>query len=354
VDPIAIMSGHDRSMSACALRLAAGAAVPFYAGGVFLRNLAFDSGLRRPRRLGRPVISVGNLTAGGTGKTPVVVALVRELARRGHRPAVLLRGYRSTAAHGSDEARLLEAQLGPEVPVEPDPSRIDAASRVLGRRPQTDLFVLDDGFQHRQVARDIDIVLVDATRPFGFDHLLPRGLLRELPGGLRRAHAVVVTRADGVSEAQVQALAGRIEQLAGRPPLAAAAFRWTGFRDDRDGRAGPDALRDRKVAGVCAIGNPAPFQRELEERTAGIVLMRVLPDHHDFGEGEAEAIVRQAGAAGATAVVMTEKDYVKWPARTWPLPVYRPILEVEFTRGGQDLFELIQARIASGPTCPRE
>lgn len=198
-----ILSGEDRGAGAKLTRVALTAMEPAYRAAVALRNVAFDRGWRTPRDLGRPTISVGNLTVGGTGKTPMVVALCRKLIAMGHLPGVLLRGYKS---HGgrSDEADELQTTLGSQVVVEADPDRVAAARRVLQKTPGTTVFVLDDGFQHRRAHRDLDIVLLDAARPFADGHVLPRGLLREPMQNLRRASAVIFTHADLALSEQLQ------------------------------------------------------------------------------------------------------------------------------------------------------
>ena len=178
-----IMSGQDRTLAGGLSRLGLSILEPVYRGIVGIRNRMFDSGLRKPKKLPRPVISVGNLTAGGTGKTPMVIELVKRLKINGVQPAVLLRGYRAGDS-GSDEAAELQNELGSQVAVAANPDRSAGAKLALESQPGTDVFVLDDGFQHRQVARELDIVLVDATQPWGFGHVLPRGLLRENKAGL--------------------------------------------------------------------------------------------------------------------------------------------------------------------------
>ena len=161
---------------------------------IALRNVLFDCGLRKPRRVAVPVISVGNLTTGGTGKTPVVALIVELLVQLERRPAIISRGYRSVDGEANDEKRVLE-RLCPGIPHEQNRSRFQAAESLL-QKSARDIIVMDDGFQHRQLHRDFDIVLIDATNPFGYGSLLPRGLLREPLSALRRADLVLITRAD--------------------------------------------------------------------------------------------------------------------------------------------------------------
>src|SRR5688572_24546059 len=191
-----------------------------------LRRALYDLGWLPTERLDAPVISVGNLCAGGTGKTPMVAWIVRELTRRGRRPGIVSRGYGAPNGVANDEARLLAEAL-PEVPHVLDRDRARGGRELVGRH--VDVIVLDDGFQHRRLRRDLDLVLIDATRPWGLDGrsaaaapLLPRGLLREPPAALSRAHAAVITRADQASDGELVELRREIARVAPGIALASA------------------------------------------------------------------------------------------------------------------------------------
>ena len=210
---LALMAGERRGFSAawqrCGLRLAS---VP-YGWAVAVRNGLFDRGWKSIERAGVPVVSVGNLTVGGTGKTPCVEYIASRLRQWDRRVAILSRGYGSE--HGpNDEALVLEENL-PDVPHLQGPDRV-ALARIAIEELESEVLVLDDGFQHRRLARDLDVVLIDATQPWGFGYLLPRGLLRESPRGLRRAGAVVLTRCDQVDAAALAKLKGEVAKLAPR------------------------------------------------------------------------------------------------------------------------------------------
>src|SRR5687768_1490731 len=195
------MSGDDRRLSATLLRTALAAVEPFYSGAAAVRNRMYDSGVKATKSLPRPTISVGNITTGGTGKTPVVRWLAERLRDDGWRVAILSRGYKSKPGTLGDEQLMLDRALnGPaerhRVTLVAHPDRLRGAREALRLRPDTDVFLLDDGFQHRRAGRDLDVVLVSATNPFGYGRVLPRGMLREPLGGLRRAGAFVITHAD--------------------------------------------------------------------------------------------------------------------------------------------------------------
>jgi len=295
------------------------------------RSRLYDLRILPIRRLDVPVVCVGNLTAGGTGKTPLVIWLARWFAARGWRPGVLSRGYRSAdleqaegsvgADHGprGDEARMLARAL-------PGVALVQNADRIAGgrelERAGVDVILLDDGFQHRRLHRDRDLVLVDATRPWGLPPaggeavraLLPRGLLRESPSGLRRADAIVVTRCDQVGEDVLQSLLAELADLAPGVPLVTSSHRATGMRDAGAGFWPLSRLAGRTVDLVSAIGNPDAFQATIEGLGARVREHRRFADHHPYaaadlaGLGAADPDDPQAQPV---AVVTTSKDAVK-------------------------------------------
>src|SRR3954454_10125891 len=196
-----VISGEQGGIGAAVLRGAMRLVEPIYTAIVASRNRGYSAGVITSNRAPRPVVSVGNITTGGTGKTPVVRWLADRLRERGMRPAVLLRGYKARPGERGGEEQLLNDLLNPPgvatpVIVHANPDRFAGSEAVLREHPDVDIFILDDGFQHRRLQRDFDLVLIDATNPFGYDHVLPRGLLREPLGGLARANAFLLTRVD--------------------------------------------------------------------------------------------------------------------------------------------------------------
>jgi len=264
----------------------------------------------RARRLPKPVLSVGNLTFGGTGKTPFVIHACKELLRRGKKVAVLSRGYRGGPG-GNDEARVIARHL-PQVPVVEDPDRFAAGSRIA---PDTDVFVLDDGFQHLPLFRDHDVVLVDATDPFGGGFCPPAGRLREPLSALDRATLVVITRADLVDRAALGETMRTVRERTAAPVVT------TAFRAQCDV---PLAGLEATVA--CGIGNPGAFELMLERQGVRILERRFFRDHHAYTRADAASL-----AAAGRPVVVTEKDAVKlealWPPKP-PLVVVRAELLV--------------------------
>ncbi len=339
----AILSGADRSLRARGLRCLTALGEPIYRSVVASRNARFDDGRRATVRLPRLTLSVGNLTTGGVGKTPLVAYLCQRLQQFGHRPAVLLRGYKAQPGQESDEAKLLAQVLGPSVPVQADPDRVRGAETVLMHRPAVDVFVLDDGFQHRRVRRDLDLVVIDCTQPFGYGHLLPRGLLREPIANLARADQVILTHADEVTTAQRWEVEALVQRHLGKPAVAHTAHQWSALRDAQGVDHPLTLLRDQPVAGLCAIGNPHAFARKLAQVCPHLVLLHALADHQHLPPALAQQLATAAREQGAAALVMTEKDYVKWPAGVDGLPIYRAVLALRWLQGEAGLTTMLRA-----------
>jgi tetraacyldisaccharide 4'-kinase len=324
---------------ACAgLRLASAV----YGTAVAVRNAGFDRRLSQIHRAGVPVVSIGNVTLGGTGKTPMVEWVARWYRRRGVRVAILSRGY-GQAEGMNDEGRVLEENL-PDVPHLQDPDRV-ALAAIATRELESELIVLDDGFQHRRLGRDLDIVLLDALEPFGLAQLFPRGLLREPIRSLRRADVVVLSRADLVTTADRAAIREQAERHAG--PLC-----WVEAKHapldliDCEGTASPiDALTGQSVAAFCGIGNPEGFRRTLQPLCGKLLDLRVFPDHHAYSAEDVASLERWAEGLRANLVLTTQKDLVKLRAGLLgpaPLRALRIGLELEV---GGDIMDDVLARL---------
>lgn len=304
-----VISGTDRRAGAAALRGLLWACSWFYRSGVAARSAAYRIGIARVHHATVPVISVGNVTAGGTGKTPFVAWLAQRCHKREVKICFLSRGYGAAPGLPNDEARVL-AQLCPDVPHLQDPDRVKS-SRVAVEQHQAQALVLDDGFQHRRLARDLDIVLVDAVNPWGFGYLLPRGLLREPLSALRRAHAVVITRVDLAAPEAVAAIREQVASLNPRAIVAEAVFTPLQFVNAQ-GRTCPlDALRGKPVFAFCGIGNPEAFRQTLLGVGMQVAGHRDFPDHYAYGPPDLEAVRLAAESCGAAAILTTQKDLVK-------------------------------------------
>ena len=343
-----IVEGRRRGAAAGCLRLALAPPSLAYRLAVAARNAAFDRGLLRARRLPRPVISVGNLAVGGAGKTPFAMLLARGLRARGLRAAVLSRGYGASAEgpffprlvsngagailsprEAGDEAHLLARGLpGTVVAIDPDRLR---AGEMAARRFPVDVFILDDGFQHRRLRRDLDILLLDGTNPFGNGRLLPAGRLREPPSAARRADAIVFTRCPGPPPPHALR---RLRELGAGARIFTATHQPARLARPGPGPVeDPASLRKTPVAAFCGLAEPEGFFRTLEGLGARVVLSRRFPDHHPYRPAEIETLARAAAAAGAAVLVTTAKDAVRIPETpTLPLPLR--VLEIEMKIGG--------------------
>ncbi len=352
---IDVMAGRERGAIAWSLRGVLFLFEQPYALTMRIRNRLYDTQKIRIRTLPRPVVSVGNLTTGGTGKSPVVAWLAKQLIAKGVRPAVLLRGYRDRTRSDrqsqsdrsqSDEAREYEQLLGPHitsggatiraVTIRANADRVFAANQAIAHDPEINVFVLDDGMQHRRVARQCEIVLVDATDPFGHDHVLPRGLLREPMEGLRRADAIVLTRVDqagshmfSTSIAQIEA---EIERHTNAPRFKCRHV----ITQFVDLAGNPVSLDHKRYFAFAGLGNPQPFFAQLLVRShrdsATCVGTRTFRDHVRFESAEQfqKQVVDQAAHVSADIIITTRKNAAVMPSATFPIPILIAELAVEF------------------------
>lgn len=275
-----------------------------------LRNRAYDFGELKTHRVSVPVVSLGNLTTGGTGKTPIAAELANQLLQAGLKPAIVSRGYRADASGKNDEARVLEILV-------PQAIQILNRDRVAGAEQAIDaganVILLDDGYQHRRLHRDFNLLLIDALNPFGYGRLLPRGLLRESLVGARRADLVLLTRADLVTSEQLSEINAQLKQIGCVVPVVQLAFEATQLVS-HSGTCSPlSQLSERKVQSFCGIGNPEGFRKTLVRYSgewADECLLE-FPDHHHYSQSDLSEIARGAKENGAEFLVTTLKDLVK-------------------------------------------
>lgn len=306
-----------------------------YTLAVDWRNHRYDRGTAEIYRVGVPVVSVGNLTLGGTGKTPTVKWLARWFAERNVRLGIVSRGYGAARGGKNDEALELEQAL-PGMPHLQNPDRVTGA-RMAIEQYGCELILLDDGFQHRRLARELDIVLLDATEPFGYGHVFPRGSLREPVSGLRRAAVVCLSRADRVSAEERAAIRGRVAELAPDAAWCELAFAADGLINAVGERRALSSLSGKRVAAFCGIGNPAAF-RPGPKCGFELVWWRAFPDHHRYGPADMADIEAAAVASGANSLLCTQKDLVKLPMeRIGSLPLWAVAIETRILAGRHDL-----------------
>jgi tetraacyldisaccharide 4'-kinase len=297
-----------------------------YGIGVRVRVSLYDRGWLRRKRLNAPVISVGNLTMGGTGKTPMVIWLAEKFLNDGKRVAILSRGYHG--ANGtSDEIELIKFRLQGRVSFGVGKNRFAEGKRLESQQP-VDVFLLDDGFQHLRLARDLDILLLDSSQQLGGESLLPAGSLREPVSAMSRANLVVFTRTETTPGA-IEAI-GKLNQF----PVFAAATRLLGFR-----RLGGDVtLLSSSEIGMgpffafCGLGNPEAFFRDLRNWGLALGGQATYADHHRYAEAEVLEIQAAGKQAGASAFLTTEKDAQNlYGQRFEEAPVYVAVIDLVVT-----------------------
>lgn len=307
----------------------------------------FSSGVLASHDLGVPVISVGNITVGGTGKTPLVAFVAKILAENNRKVCILTRGYKRENSNervivSDGKTVLADARQSGDEPFELAQKLIGVSAVVADKDRASagkwtkenlgiDAFVLDDGFQHLKLKRTIDIVTIDATNPFGNGWLLPEGTLREPVSALGRAHAIIITRSD---------LAKNLDEL--KTKLAKIAPGVPVFTSrNRTSRVAPlqnlfsqnendDALVSKKVFAFCALGNPLGFFGQLKNEGLEIVATETFKDHHAYTQQDISALEEKARSANARALLTTVKDAVKLKGVDFSMPCYVAISEIVF------------------------
>jgi len=317
-------------------RLARSAFAPLaaiYRGIAGIRGEMYDRGYMASHTSSIPVVSVGNITVGGSGKTPVAAWITSRMLEMGHRPAIVLRGY------GGDEP-LVHERLNPAAKVIVQPDRVAGIAQAA--REGADVAILDDAFQHRRAARDVDIVLVSADAWPARQRMLPAGPFREPPAALKRASVIVVTR-KAADDAMVSALESAVKRETPDVPVAVMRLSLSGLCAAGDNGAGNlpiGAIRGKRVAAVAAVGNPDAFFQQLENAGARVTPL-AFPDHHPFAPSDVAAIL--ARAESADYVISTLKDAVKleplWAPS--PSPLWYVSLAVTVERGDAVLDALL-------------
>ena len=367
---LAILSGENRTLGAELARAGLAALTPLYALVIGVYRGMYDVRLLHEVRLPCPVFSIGNLTVGGTGKTGLALTLARLMRRHGLRPAVLNYGYH--AAHGrgpavvsdgekalltpeeaGDEAAMLAGSL-PGVPVLIGKRRIESGALAV-ERFHPDALILDDGFQYWRLARDANLVLLNATEPWGYNALLPRGLLRELPAALRRATGIVLTHTAGVPPRSLASLMRDAHRLAPNVPLFEANYRPARLHP-LDGERGkwengatnlphpissfPHFLKSLSVGVLSGLGSPIDFERSVASLGASEIVPYRFPDHHSYREDEVADVLRDASMRRLDLLVTTAKDAIKLRALKRDadaLPLY--VLESDLCVEPEAVFE---------------
>jgi tetraacyldisaccharide 4'-kinase len=364
-----------------ALKFVLGGFAKVYEQAVQIRLGLYRRRLFRPQELGCPVVSVGNLTVGGTGKTPVAEMLARELQRRGRRVAILSRGYKSVprpfaqrlrnkifkhldlfpprivsdgkdvlldSRRAGDEPHMLAKNL-PGVCVLVDKDRVKSGLHAL-RHFDSDVLLLDDGLQYQRLRHRIDVVLVDSQAPFGNEHLLPRGTLREPPANLRRASYIVVTKSGPKPD---EALLARLRKLNRTAAIIECNHAPRHWQDLRTGEKLPlNHLKGRHVGAMSGIARPESFEEGVRQLGAVVEISKAFADHHRFTKKEILRFLEWCDRRSLDALVTTEKDAVRFPDIDHPqVPMLFLRVEIEILRGREHWEELL-GRLAGDPVTP--
>jgi len=312
-----------------------------YGAIVRARASAYAKGRRKQKRLRGAVVSVGNLTVGGVGKTPMVLWLAEKFLAKGQRVAILSRGYRGEQG-SSDEVMLLRSRLGKRATVAVGADRFATGAALEAAQP-VDIFLLDDGFQHLQLARDVDILLMDVSQPLAGESLLPAGRLREPLSAMARADALIFTRAE--TQPGVSTVVSSLQAY----PVFAATTKLLGFR--RFGHDNGELLASDQIGAgpffaFCGLGNPQQFFRDLATWNIPVSSQKIFPDHHRYTDADAAALERAVSKANARAVITTEKDANNLTRVSLEgFPIFVAVIDIEISQE-ENFLSLIQSKIA--------
>ena len=316
-----LISGESTGLMAAVSRIVLSAAAAVYSIIIRTRNFMYSKAILKSYKVNAPVVSVGNITAGGTGKTPLVIWLCNQITKNprfsipNYGCAILTRGYKPIQSSKlniqsyADEPVFL-AQSCPEVKVIVNPDRVAAAAEVV-EKFGAKVLIMDDGFQHRCLNRDLDIVTIDATCPFGYDKMLPAGLLREPLAELKRADAVVITRCDQAREATLSQIEEKLQLTNQYMIIAKSVHKPVCAKSTDNRQIGLEELRNKKIFAFCGIGNPDAFLWTIKGLDADVTGSKIYNDHHHYTENDIAEIYKQAKGLKVDLILTTQKDWTK-------------------------------------------
>lgn len=280
---------------------------------------------------------------GGTGKTPIVEYISRYLQKKGKRVAILSRGYAATlrqensflAKNVCNDEYLLFQENIPDIPNLLNKDRVKTGLEAI-EHFQAEYLLLDDGFQHIRLARDLDIVIIDALNPFGYEHMVPRGMLREPLKELRRANLIFITHADQCSHDKIRSIIDRLDKIAGHVPVVETVHKPICLESLQDaGTLDITWLHGKRVFAFCAIGNPLSFRKSIESLGGKLLGFRVFPDHHVYTSSELRELNAEARRSVPDAIIITQKDKVKMrnTSGIWDYPLWTLKMEISIVKG---------------------
>ncbi|MBL7106160.1 MAG: tetraacyldisaccharide 4'-kinase [Phycisphaerae bacterium] len=342
-----IISGSAKNIFASLIRLSLFLPAVLYSAVIRLRNVLYNKNLLKSFKAAAPVISIGNITAGGTGKTPLVIWLCNYLCRKDYKCAILTRGYKSKKNKYSDEPAAL-AKNCPSAKVIINPDRCEGAQQAINQY-HSQLLVMDDGFQHRRLKRDLDIITVDSTNPFGYGKILPAGLLREPLSALKRANAAILTRCDQVSDSQLHEIEQKLRKHNPDLKIARTIHKPTRVVAFEKGCIQLDQIRNKKIFAFCGIGNPDSFFNTIKTLGCTLTGKRIYNDHHNYTKQDLTDIYEEAIYLQADMILTTHKDWTK--ITLLPSAEKHPTLaclevDIDFTQGFDTIKKLIDCCLA--------
>jgi tetraacyldisaccharide 4'-kinase len=287
----------------------------FYGVVVYLRNSFYDLGCISIEQVDKPVISVGNITTGGTGKTPLVIYICQYLLSNQKKTSILTRGFMAgSLKKGNARIYMDEPQIFmkscPGVGVVVLFDRVEGAKKAITTY-EAEVLVMDDGFQHRRLGRDVDIVTIDSTEPFGYGKLLPAGLLRESLRGLQRADAAILTRTDQVDDSQLRSIEEKVLNLNKNIIIARTVHSVVGAKFASGEKMSSAELKGNRIFAFCGIGNPGSFMTTITNLGAEVVGEKIYNDHYDYKEDDIYEIFELARQTDSDLILTTQKDWTK-------------------------------------------
>ncbi|MBN1974280.1 MAG: tetraacyldisaccharide 4'-kinase [Sedimentisphaerales bacterium] len=350
---IELISGQSKGFFAGVFYIILIAASKIYAVIIRLRNFFYNKHIFAIHEVEAKVISIGNITAGGTGKTPLVIWLCNILTAE-QRPntkdcklAILTRGYKIKQNKDqrfflADEPAIL-AENCPKTNIVINPNRVIGAAEAIGKY-DANVLVLDDGFQHRRLARDLDIVTIDATCPFGYGRIIPAGLLREPLNSLKRADAIVITRCDQTSEAQLSQIEDKLRNINPKLLIARSIHKPFHIKTIDNRQLSLEHFKNKKVFAFCGIGNPDSFINSLKNMDYDIVGTKIYDDHHNYTENCLADLRKESQNMGSEIILTTQKDWTKIRRleSVKDLPLTYLVIEIKFLTGEDRLRCLIE------------
>ena len=351
-----LISGHKKGYIAAFLKTLLAVIACIYSIIIKLRNLLYNSKIFKTHHHEAIVISIGNITTGGTGKTPLVIWLYNFLLERNLNCSILTRGYKAAKKSNpsrtesrktnifnyTDEPAILSESC-PRSKVIVNPDRVAGATEAI-EKYAANVLIMDDGFQHRRLARDLDIVTIDATQPFGYDKILPAGLLREPVDSIKRADAVVLTRCDQTTASELNRIENILQTVNPDMIIAQSAHKVVGAKTTDGKSINYENLKGRKIFAFCGIGNPNAFLNTITTLGAELAGTKIYNDHYKYTETCLAEIYRQAGHVEADLILTTQKDWIKirclMPQRK-DLPLAYLAIEIKLLEGEDKLRLLI-------------